>query len=207
MTRARDEFRNYSFARFELLDIEKPPVEQGFREQSFDVIIAANVLHATRDLRETLANAASLLAPGGLLILLEGTGRQRWVDLTFGLTDGWWRFTDTVLRPDYALISAEQWESLLRETGLEAEHCATSPSEIGVLPQSVIIGRKPLAIKELDEVPMSPGFWVILGDETGIAEEVARLISEQGEECIRVSKGTEYEFVERRARNAQSSPR
>jgi acyl transferase domain-containing protein/SAM-dependent methyltransferase len=197
LTRARDEFRNYSFARYELLDIEKPPAEQGFHEQSFDVIIAANVLHATRDLRETLANAASLLAPGGLLILLEGTGRQRWVDLTFGLTGGWWRFTDTVLRPDYALISAAQWESLLRETGLEAEHCATSPSGIGVLPQSVIIGKRPLAMKESNEVPMSPGFWVILGDETGIAEEVARLISQQGEECIRVSKGTEYEFVER----------
>ena len=116
LTRARDEFREYPFASFELLDIEKPPVAQGFSEQSFDVIIAANALHATRDLRETLGNAASLLAPGGLLILLEGTGRQRWVDLTFGLTEGWWRFDDTTLRPDYALISAEQWKSLFRET-------------------------------------------------------------------------------------------
>ena len=37
LTRARDEFRSLSFARYELLDIEKPPVEQGFHEQSFDV--------------------------------------------------------------------------------------------------------------------------------------------------------------------------
>ncbi len=110
LTRARDEFRDYPFASFELLDIEKSPATQGFGERAFDVIIAANVLHATRDLRETLENAVSLLAPGGLLILLEGTARQRWVDLTFGLTEGWWRFDDTVLRPDYPLLSAEKWK-------------------------------------------------------------------------------------------------
>ena len=54
LTRARDEFRDHSFVSFELLDIERPPVAQGFSERSFDVIIAANALHATRDLRETL---------------------------------------------------------------------------------------------------------------------------------------------------------
>ena len=107
---------------FELLDIEKSPGTQGFGERAFDVIIAANVLHATRDLRETLGNAVGLLAPGGLLILLEATARQRWVDLTFGLTEGWWRFDDTTLRPDYPLLSAEKWKTLFEETGLEFVH-------------------------------------------------------------------------------------
>ncbi len=112
------------------------------------MIIAANVLHATRDLRETLGNATSLLAPGGLLILLEGTGRQRWVDLTFGLTEGWWRFDDTTLRPDYALVSAEQWKSLFKETGLEAEYSSASLGESDFVPQAILIGRKPLATRE-----------------------------------------------------------
>ena len=196
LTRARDEFRDHPFASFELLDIEKPPVGQGFSERSFDVIIAANVLHATRDLHETLGNAASLLAPGGLLILLEGTGRQRWVDLTFGLTEGWWRFNDTTLRPDYALVSAEQWKSLFKETGLEAEYFAPSLGEIDLVPQAVLLGRKPLVTEQPDEAAVSPGFWVVLADKRGLAEEVATLISDLGEECLLVSQGTEYKFAD-----------
>ena len=37
----------------------------GLSENPEDVVIAANVLHATQDLRTTLANVQSLLAPGG----------------------------------------------------------------------------------------------------------------------------------------------
>jgi len=196
LTRARDEFRDYPFGSFELLDIEKAPGTQGFGERAFDVIIAANVIHATRDLREALGNAVSLLAPGGLLILLEGTGRQRWVDLTFGLTDGWWRFEDTALRPDYALISAEQWKSLFKETGLEAEYSAASLGETNSVPQAILIGRKPLEADKTDAATISPGFWVVLADTKGIAEEVAILISERGDECVFASQGTEYKFAD-----------
>jgi acyl transferase domain-containing protein/NAD(P)-dependent dehydrogenase (short-subunit alcohol dehydrogenase family)/acyl carrier protein len=198
LTRARDEFRNYPFAGFELLDIEEAPSGQGFSDRSFDVIIAANVFHATRDLRETLAHAATLLAPGGVLILLEGTRRQRWVDLTFGLTDGWWRFDDTDLRPDYALISAQQWKPLFREAGLEVEHSAGSPEELESVPQAILIGRKPFPPQKTDPVPGSLGFWVILSDTVGIAEEMATLISQLRESCVLVSKGTEYEFTDGR---------
>ena len=66
---------------------------------SFDVVIAANVIHATSDLRRTLGQVRQLLAPGGLLVMLEVTAPQRWFDLTVGLTDGWWAFTDTRSAP------------------------------------------------------------------------------------------------------------
>jgi acyl transferase domain-containing protein/acyl carrier protein len=195
LARAADEFRDYPFATFELLDIEKRPIAQGLSEQSFDVVIAANVLHATSDLRETLRNAVSLLAPGGLLVLLEGTGRQRWVDLTFGLTEGWWRFDDTALRPNYPLVSAQQWEMLLQETGLETEHSAVTLGETD-LPQAIVIGRKPLRTAKTVPSALTPGFWIILGDAKGIAEEVAFLISEQGDQCVLVSQAPEHRFTD-----------
>ena len=87
LAKAEDRFREYGFVRYQLLDIERDPQTQGLAGQQFDVIVAANVLHATQDLRETLQHVKQLLAPGGLLVLLEGTGPQRWVDITFGLTD------------------------------------------------------------------------------------------------------------------------
>jgi acyl transferase domain-containing protein/ubiquinone/menaquinone biosynthesis C-methylase UbiE/acyl carrier protein len=191
LARARDEFRDFPFATFELLDIEKPPAVQGFAERSFDVVIAANVLHATRDLRETLQQVVSLLAPGGLLILLEGTNRLRWVDLTFGLTEGWWRFDDTALRSDYALISVQQWEALLKESGLEAEHSAVSLGKTDFVAQGILIGQKPLVTDESLGTEVTSGFWIVLGDTEGIAEEVAILISKGGDRCMLVSQTSE----------------
>jgi acyl transferase domain-containing protein/acyl carrier protein len=195
LARAREEFRDYPFANFELLDIEKSPATQGFGEGTFDIIVAANVLHATRDLRDALGNAAGLLAPGGLIVLLEATARQRWVDLTFGLTEGWWRFDDTALRPDYPLLSTERWKTLFEETGLQFVH-ATAPlgEAADVVQQAILIGRKPLAAGKTQAATVSPGFWVVLGDTKGIAEEVVALISERGEESVFVSQGTEYKF-------------
>ncbi len=53
------------------LDIERDPSNQGFESHAYDLIIAANVLHATRDLRETLTHCRELLAPSGQLMALE----------------------------------------------------------------------------------------------------------------------------------------
>ncbi|MGH7030390.1 MAG: beta-ketoacyl synthase N-terminal-like domain-containing protein, partial [Stellaceae bacterium] len=100
-----------------LFDLDRSPGEQGFAAASFDVVLAANVLHATRDLAQSLAHIGELLAPDGVLLLVESTERRRWVDIVFGLTDGWWRFADTARRPDHPLISARQWRELLGECG------------------------------------------------------------------------------------------
>ncbi|HXV37367.1 MAG TPA: polyketide synthase dehydratase domain-containing protein, partial [Myxococcota bacterium] len=98
--KAEEKFRDYPFLRFERLDIEAPPAEQGFEPHSFDLIIASECLHATADLAGTLEHVRWLLASEGVLLLLEAVRPARWVDLVFGLTDGWWRFTDTNRRSD-----------------------------------------------------------------------------------------------------------
>ena len=78
---------------YRVLDIERDPVEQGFRAHGYDVVVAANVLHATRDMGETLAHCRGLAgARAGLLVALEGLGVQGWLDLTFGMLEGWWRY-------------------------------------------------------------------------------------------------------------------
>lgn len=119
LDKARKKFSRHAFMRYALLDIESPPATQGFEAQSFDIILAANVLHATRNLPETLANARDLLKPSGTMLLLEGIQPQRWVDVTFGMTGGWWRFNDD-LRLGHPLISGTQWIHALRELGLDA---------------------------------------------------------------------------------------
>ncbi len=135
---ARERFGEHRFIQYRALDIERDPAKSGFAPQQFDIVLAANVLHATPDLKRSLAHARQLLAPGGWLILLEGTGRERILDLVFGLTAGWWKYADLDLRPDYPLISRESWLSLLEREGFTARHgrCPDARISPGGLPRT-----------------------------------------------------------------------
>jgi acyl transferase domain-containing protein/SAM-dependent methyltransferase len=126
---ARERFRDYPFFRFSALDIEQAPKFVG----AYDIVVAANVLHATADLRRALEHIRSLMAPSGLLLLIEGTRPESWVDLTFGLTDGWWKFGDHELRGDYPLLSRERWIGLLESEGFFARAIQPTPGSQQVL--------------------------------------------------------------------------
>ncbi len=145
------------------LDIERDPEAQGFAAGGYDLVVAANVLHATRDLAETLGNARRLLAPGGRLLLVEQTAPRRWLDLVFGLTEGWWRFADAGLRADYPLLAPEAWRALLSEQGLAVEALQGCD---GTGAQSVVVARRPV-----EAAPA--GRWLLVGDAGGVAGALA----------------------------------
>jgi SAM-dependent methyltransferase/acyl carrier protein len=139
--RAQEALGNYPFVRYGLLDIEQNPTEQGYGAHAFDVVIAANVLHATRDLGRTVEHIRSMLKPGGLLLLVEATRSTRWSDMTVGLIEGWQRFEDG-LRTDNPLLSADQWNSLLRSRGFDGvESLPGSDSPADILGSRVIVAR------------------------------------------------------------------
>ncbi|HUG82952.1 MAG TPA: polyketide synthase dehydratase domain-containing protein, partial [Euzebya sp.] len=102
---------------YRVLDLEQPPGPQGMPPAAADVVIAANVLHVTADAGQGVAHACALLRPGGLLVVQEGAVALRWVDLTFGLTHGWWRFTDHAVRPDHPLLPPRGWKAVLEAAG------------------------------------------------------------------------------------------
>ncbi|KAI1822640.1 beta-ketoacyl synthase domain-containing protein [Xylaria intraflava] len=101
---------------YKTLDISNDPLQQGFQEHSFDVLIAANVLHATQNLQETMENCRKLLRPGGYLLLLEITSDTLWVQFAFSTLPGWWLGQDEG-RMDCPTISRDEWNSLLLRTG------------------------------------------------------------------------------------------
>lgn len=133
----------YPFLRFGILDIEEN--RSDFKEDTFDIIIAANVLHATRSIGQTLNHCYQRLAPGGLLFLLEASPKQRWLDLTFGMTDGWWRFKGhDGLRDSYPLLDAAGWKECLSKASFQTssvlgEHEPVVRDGLG---QQVIIAKK-----------------------------------------------------------------
>lgn len=141
---AKDTFAQFPFIEYKLLDIEKDPELQSFLPSSYDLIIAANVLHSTRDLQgETLAHIRDLLRPGGHLLLLELTNKSWWIDLIFGVAQGWWRFSDRNLRPDHPIIAASTWKSILLESGFAQAEFVSPDEKIGspLFQQSIIVAQ------------------------------------------------------------------
>lgn len=185
-TRAAEKFSQFGFVEYQTLDISRDPSTQGFAGQTFDLVIAANVLHATPDLRATLRNVKSLLAPGGELVLYEAVGKQRFSDLTVGLTEGWWSFTDKGLRPEYALLSKPQWDRVLGEEGFEETVAVPGNDRRGILAQqAVIIARSPAGA-----VPSDRQFpWLILADESGTGERLSKVLSLHNQSFMLVEAG------------------
>lgn len=100
--------------RFGVLDISRDPIAQGYPKSGFDVLLAFNVVHATRSLTEAIDNLDALLAPSGVMFLLEASGVARRHTMIWGLEEGWWHFADDGLRTRSPLLPALQWERLLR---------------------------------------------------------------------------------------------
>ncbi|RDA86109.1 hypothetical protein CP532_1175 [Ophiocordyceps camponoti-leonardi (nom. inval.)] len=59
---AKERFKKHENFIYKTLDITKDPTIQGFEPESYDLIIAANVLHATPSLHETLVNIPDSLS-------------------------------------------------------------------------------------------------------------------------------------------------
>jgi 3-oxoacyl-(acyl-carrier-protein) synthase/SAM-dependent methyltransferase len=189
VNQARDSFSQHRFLDFRTLDIEQPPLSQGFEPHTYDLVIAANVIHATRDIGTSVQHARQLLKSGGILALLELTAPLRFVDLIFGLTDGWWRFADSQLRQDHALISIDTWESVLTTNGFS--QCSAVGS---VDPSDDLLSKQGLIIAQADAgtevyVESEPERWLFLADQSGLADQAI--------ECLRTgSKSVAVERIE-----------
>lgn len=79
-----------SVVTFSKLDVSRDPEIQGYQAHSFDLIVAANVIHATESIGKSLANIRKLLKPDGKLALIEVTQPHVYLGLIFGTLPGWW---------------------------------------------------------------------------------------------------------------------
>jgi thioester reductase-like protein/SAM-dependent methyltransferase/acyl carrier protein len=104
--------KQYPFMRFEVLDMEKSPSTELLHSQH--AVLATNCVHATRSLAVTTKNIHELLRPDGFLVMLEMTDVLPWVDLVFGLTEGWWLFTDG---RSHACVRPTAWKTTLQSNG------------------------------------------------------------------------------------------
>lgn len=102
--------------KFRKLDIERTPEGQGFEVGSYDVVIAANVLHVAQDVSSAVANVRQLLRPGGKLIMIEITQSLLAHTLIFGTLPGWWSAVEA-WRQQGPTLSEHDWSDVLKRNG------------------------------------------------------------------------------------------
>jgi acyl transferase domain-containing protein/ubiquinone/menaquinone biosynthesis C-methylase UbiE len=143
LARAAERFGRSGCMRFGLLDVDRDAQAQSYAAGAFDVVVAANVVHAVSDIPAALGRLRSLLAPGGILVLVEVTTYLDWFDVSTALLEGWDRQGDD-LRQEHPMLPAETWQRALREAGFAeaaAFPAAGSPAE--VMAQHVLVAQAP----------------------------------------------------------------
>lgn len=171
---------------FKTLDIDRDVEEQGFDLASYDLIIAANCLHATSDITKTMTRVNSLLKPSGKVFLQETT--ELWClesPLVFGMLAGWWAGKED-FRPWGPLLDGKGWERVLRNAGFAENVLELKDSlsdELHV--QSMIVATRPAeeeaASKQLDEDDAISRVFVIAHntpEDKALAAAVASAIGE-----------------------------
>jgi acyl transferase domain-containing protein/acyl carrier protein len=139
------------------LDIEQPLAGQGIEPGTYDLVIATNVLHATRDIRQTLRNAKAILHQNGYLVLNELSTAAVFNHVTFGLLNGWWLFKDSDIRmPGSPGLYPGSWQQVLEEEGFfDVSFPASAAHGLGqqiILAQSDGVVRQKMSLKKNEHV-------------------------------------------------------
>ncbi|KAI0194226.1 putative polyketide synthase [Astrocystis sublimbata] len=104
--------QQYPFMRFAVHDIEQPPAAEFVGSQH--LVIASNAVHATRSIQDSTSHIRNMLRPDGFLCLVEMTRPMYWVDIVFGLFEGWWMMADG---REHVITHETRWEADLHASG------------------------------------------------------------------------------------------
>ena len=199
VSQAEQSFGHYPFIEYRTLDIDADPAEQGFDPHGYDIIVASDVLHATRDLRRTVGHVGRLLASEGTLLLLEGVNPQLAATLIFGMLKGWWLFTDSDLRQSDPWITQSEWRKLLAESGFEESISITdSPTDEEAI-HAVIVARGPKVGIPASAPPRDTrGPWLVFADraraeDPSTGESVAAALRHSGQDVVIAYPGAAFD--------------
>ncbi|KAH9897410.1 fatty acid synthase S-acetyltransferase [Xylariomycetidae sp. FL2044] len=102
---------------YHIFDLERPAANQGLDLASYDLIVAASVLHATSNLESTLRNIRTVAKPGAILINVEIVAPEKLLtNFAFGLLPGWWLSTEP-WRSHCPVVDEARWDAVLKEAG------------------------------------------------------------------------------------------
>ncbi|KAL9011376.1 MAG: hypothetical protein Q9173_003774, partial [Seirophora scorigena] len=153
LSAAQEEFAECGNVDYKPLDIEKPPLDQGFEAEN-DIIVASQVLHATTTIAETVQHARSLLKPGGKMVLLEITNVHLGTGLVLGTFPDYWNGVADG-RVDSPLLTKDMWQQVLSQNGFGGIDILLDDHDSPVAMASVIVATaiEPTTIGSIIQAP------------------------------------------------------
>jgi L-cysteine---[L-cysteinyl-carrier protein] ligase PchF len=149
---AKQKFSNYDFLQYQLYNLEDSALTQGYESHRYDLVIGVSVLHDVSDIKNSLILLKELLAPGGILLLLEQTKFSPSFDLHMGLQQGFDVFSDENLRQNHPLLSRQQWREVILHSGYSSVEILNQPETGSDHVQfDVLIAQGPKTVVRLDE--------------------------------------------------------
>jgi len=194
----------WSFVRTELIDLsqdigqDKDISESGINFGSYDIVIAANTLYHSDDLVKVQQNIKKMLAPKGVLLLLERQS-DRFMDMTFGLQTDWWTHTTDIQKPVPLLMTANEWRKSLKETGFDQVELLIEPEATGDIGAFLVVANHAEENQQISyqngqqdgsktDVDVAQQTWVILKG----GSEVSNVLAHSLEQTL---KNNDYNIV------------
>ncbi|CAF4204071.1 unnamed protein product, partial [Adineta steineri] len=106
----------------ETIDLYDSKTLEQISFESFDIIFSANQLLVNQDLINCLISLRRLLAPNGLVLLLELVHVPLYFDVIFGFNDQWWSSDGD--GSNHALNNIQRWTTLVEQ--IEGSHIIES---------------------------------------------------------------------------------
>ncbi|KAM0223013.1 hypothetical protein ACHAQD_003744 [Fusarium lateritium] len=138
--------KRFSYAsnmEFKVLDISQDPAHQGFERSTYDLVIAANVIHATPSLQKTLSNIRYLLNEDGMLVMTELCSLTRSSNYIFGNFSGWWLGEEDG-RPNQPYVPVSRWDEELKAAGYTGVDAVTYDDNEPYRRFAAIVAKKKL---------------------------------------------------------------
>jgi pyochelin synthetase len=152
---AKARLAGFPFVRFAVFDINKAARGQGHQPHGYDLVVASNALHNATDIDASLRGIRELLAPGGYLLMLEGTRSTPWLWATAAFLEAVDEYRDERAGSDEPALGAEQWSRALTRAGFEPPQLFPAPAAangdtlsplLDAMPQHVLAARGPARV-------------------------------------------------------------
>lgn len=195
LSKIKSEFAKYPFIKYQVLDIEKNIEDQGVLTHSFDIVIASDVIHATKKIHDSLNAVSTLLASDGTLMLLELTKPKLsiyFVDMMFGMTSGWWGFEDERLKSGYALLSEKSWCKALQAAKFKNIQHFSDVAGTEYYGQTLFIANNQTISKEItpkNDLAARTGSWLVFSEEGQISDAIITHLTHQNKDVFVVKQG------------------
>ncbi|NQY05269.1 MAG: methyltransferase [Flavobacteriaceae bacterium] len=148
---AKKTFEEYPFMRYGVYDITELPINQGYDEGYFDIILAFNVVHTIPSVEDSLLALRSALNSSGSLYLMESCINDAWSTMSWGVLEGWWGFEDYHIR-NSLMLNVNQWENVLNRCGFTTHIYPKAEELIKLSEKMFIIATKNDTIKKANKI-------------------------------------------------------